>query len=80
MVKKESVRLVATAYSPGYVPQSPKKNLEPWGSESRKRLVTLDKALEMLGSREQRNLSGIRLVMTTPWATMTMTMMMMIGM
>jgi exonuclease 3'-5' domain-containing protein 1 len=45
-VKEESARRVALAHYRGYEPQSPTKKLEPWGSGTEKRVVTLDKKLE----------------------------------
>jgi exonuclease 3'-5' domain-containing protein 1 len=43
--KQESERRVAEAHSPGYEPQSPTKKLGPWGSGTRRRVVTLDEML-----------------------------------
>jgi hypothetical protein len=56
-VKQESERRVAEAHSPGYEPQSPTKKLGLWGSETERRVVTLDEMLDELEQQRENDLA-----------------------
>jgi len=56
-VKQESERRVAEAHSPGYEPQLPAKKLGLWGSETERRVVTLDEMLDELEQRRENDLA-----------------------
>ncbi len=56
MATEESARRVAEAHSQGYESQSPTKKLGPWGSGTKKQVVTLDKMLEELEDKRMEDL------------------------
>ena len=56
-VKQESERRVAEAHSPWCEPQSPAKKLGPWGSETERRVMTLDEMLDELEQRREDDLA-----------------------